>query len=353
MDAPYYMCCVLMAAKAGLPHGGISPSRSQGDCFITGATPEMRGPSPGNSGKSRVRYPGVKAAMSMKLTRQFAVAIALAAAALIETSGSAQADTVGSASSVGLATEYNSNPFPLQPNGKPAESVAALVNLPITYNSDQLQFDLIPRLRYAATHDANALLTDYQYLDSDYKFTNEKNILSATADWHHESTIYDIFENSTSNGKAIQRTSELASLGWERVFNPKNDLQLQGSYGRIEYSADPAHTLTPYNYEQGTLEYDHTVSERVLWDVVGGVTQFDVIGGTYRSQNRFAQVGLTDSLSELWLVKLLAGYSSLTDHSVQLVLFGVLPIGPYCLQFVEVPTPEHSKRQSGNGSAAP
>ena len=66
-------------------------------------------------------------------------------------------DTLSSESSVGLSSEYASNPFLASSGAHPAESIAAVANLPATYTSDTQTLDFVPRLRFAETHGYVAL----------------------------------------------------------------------------------------------------------------------------------------------------------------------------------------------------
>jgi hypothetical protein len=72
-------------------------------------------------------------------------------AGCIVASSVALASSIGSESSIGIASEYSSNPYMLSSGARAAESGAVQVNLPATYNSDAQTIDLIPRARFAKT----------------------------------------------------------------------------------------------------------------------------------------------------------------------------------------------------------
>src|SRR5580692_3386491 len=111
----------------------------------------------------------------------------MASALLLIHFGSARGDTLSSESSIGLSSEYASNPFLVPSGGHAAQSLALLANLPATYTSDLQSIDIIPRLREAETHGDVQLISDYQYLDTDWHLNGERNSLITNVDWHHDS----------------------------------------------------------------------------------------------------------------------------------------------------------------------
>jgi len=225
--------------------------------------------------------------------------------------------SIGSESSIGLAADGNSNPFLVTSDAKAAESAAFLANVPITYTGDENTLDLIPRIRLAETHGDAQLLSNYQYLDADWRFINERNTLNASGGWHRDSTFYNVFENGALNGHTSYRQEDLANLSYARQLNERDGFQLIGFYDSIRYDAAVGQTLASYEYVQGAAEYDHQLGERWQASLTGGYGAFRLIQENYRSQQEFGQLGLNRSLTERWSLKAQLGYSWLQDRLVQ------------------------------------
>lgn len=245
--------------------------------------------------------------------RCFAAAAACLMSALLP--GPSHADTLSSESSVGVSGEYNSNPYMLLHHVQAAESLAVIANVPATYTSDTQTIDLIPRVRFAATHGPVALLSNYQYLDADWHWTGERNTFNATADLHHDSTLYNEFENAALNGQSLRRLETTATLSYQRALSERSDLQLNGSWDEVTYSKNFATGLIDYSYLQGGLQYDRTLSERWQWSNSLGYGLYRLPDGAYTSEQRFVQSTLKATLTERWSMTAEAGYSYLTAHT--------------------------------------
>ncbi len=226
--------------------------------------------------------------------------------------GAALGDTLSSESSVGLSSEYNSNPFMVPSGSHAAESVALLANLPATYTSDSQSFDLVPRLRYAETHGDVALLSNYQYLDSVWRINDERNTFTASADWHYDSTFYNQFENAALLGRSLRRQEDIANLDWRRSLTERSDLHFSGSWDKVTYSQSAGTDLSNFSYGQAMLQFDHALNERWQWTSSIGVGRYELLGQSYRSDNRFVQTALIRQLSERWSMTAQVGYSYLS-----------------------------------------
>jgi hypothetical protein len=236
-------------------------------------------------------------------------------------------DTLSSESSVGLSSEYSSNPFLVSSGARAAESIALLANLPATYTSDTQTFDFVPRLRFAETHGDVALLSDYQYLDATWRVNSERNTFTANADWHHDSTLYNVFENAELFGRSLHRQEEIGNLNWKRDLSERSDLQLRGSWDQVAFSQSANTGLANFHYGQGLVQYDRALNERWQWTSAIGFGRFELLNHSYRSDNRFIQTALNRALSERWSVMAQVGYSLLSAHQQGLI----------CCQFVAEP----------------
>jgi hypothetical protein len=216
----------------------------------------------------------------------------------------------------------------MEPSGaRGAESIAVLANLPATYTSDFQTFDLVPRVRFAETHGVEALLSNYQYLDALWHLTSERNTFSASADWHHDSTFYNAFENAALFGRTLRRLEEIANLDWKRDLSERSALHMSVSWDKVDYSQSADTGVQNYSYGQGMVEYDDIVSERWLWTSSVGFGRFELPDGSYRSDTRFAQTALKAALSEQWSMTAQVGYSYLTAHTQGSICCEIL-VGP-------------------------
>jgi hypothetical protein len=265
--------------------------------------------------------------------------------------GAALGDTLSSESSVGLSSGYNSNPF-LEPSGaKAAESLAVLANLPATYTSNTQSLDLIPRLRFAETHGDEALLSNYQYLDGVWRVNGPLNTLTVTADWHHDSTFYAPFENAAVLGRDLRRQEETANLDWRRDLTERNDLHLSASWDKVNYSQSVATGVQNYSYGQVLVQFDRALNERWLWTSSVGVGRYELIGQSYRSDDRFAQTALKRALSERWSLTAQVGYAYLSSRAQGYICCQIL-LGPNGYYLQATPVSQSQSRGAPNFTLA-
>jgi hypothetical protein len=248
-----------------------------------------------------------------RLGRGFWYAGARYALALGLVPGGALADTLSSQSSVGLQAGYNSNPFLETSGAHAAESLAVLADLPATYTSDTQSIDLVARLRYGETHGDIALLSNYENLDADWRLNKERNTVTAGAQWHHDSTFYNPFENAALFGRSLRRLEDLANLDWKHDLSERSDLHLTGSWDKVTYSQSVESGVQNYSYYQGLMQYDHVQSERWQWTVAGGFGRYELLNGGYAADNRFVQTSLKRLLSEHWSMTAQVGYAHLSS----------------------------------------
>ncbi len=260
-------------------------------------------------------------------------------------------DTLTSQSSVGVSADYASNPFQLYSGAHPAESLAVLANLPATYTSDTQTFDLIPRVRFAETHGEVALLSNYQYLDGDWRWNSARNTITVNAGWHHDSTYYNAFENVALLGHDIRRLEQTGSASWEYLLTERSDLQLSGLWDKVAYSQNSASSVSNFSYAQGSAQYEHSLTEHWQWTDTVGYAHYQLLLSTYASDERFAQTGLKGTLSELWSLSAQVGYAYLTGHEQGLICCEIA-LNQYGQPYlIYIPVEETASRGSPNYAA--
>jgi hypothetical protein len=230
-------------------------------------------------------------------------------------SGGAFSATVSSESSLGVSSEYDSNPF-LQRSGASAEALALVADLPATYTSDTQTIELIPSFRLAQTYGPVALQSNYGYLDADWQWKSSRNTFSASGKLHHDSTYYDQFEQADLLGHDLGRLEEGADASWSRSLTERANLQWAASWDRVAFSQQATSSVSSYTYSQASLQYVQLLSERMQLSGTLGYGHFELSNDTYLSDERFAQVALQRDLSERWTLQAQVGYAYLTAHGL-------------------------------------
>jgi hypothetical protein len=222
----------------------------------------------------------------------------------------------GSESSVSLSSEYLSNPYMQPSDARAAEGMGLLMTLPASYVGNDDTFDFTPRLRFAHSWRNASLLSNYQYFDAGWRAVRERDALQLSAAWHHDSTQYNAFETAVLHGFVLQRTEQTAGSDWQRSLTERSALHLVGSWDAVSYAHNPSFSLSNYRYGQASLQYDHDLTERLHWTGSLGAGRYTLPDSPvdYRSDNRFAQLGLTGQLTEVWSLTASAGMSDVSDH---------------------------------------
>jgi hypothetical protein len=261
---------------------------------------------------------------------------AAAGCSLMLSLGCAMAASLSSEGSVGVTSEYDSNPALLASGASAAESVALLATVPVTYSSDSESFDLVPSLRLAETHGDEQLLTDYQYLDGDWHLRGERNSFGAGIGWHRDSTFYNVYENAALHGRTLPRLEDTANLAWQRALSERSNLQLNASWNEVQFSSRSSFRLDNYNYVQGSLQYDRSLSERWQWTSSAGVGRYDLSGRESSNETRFLESSLSSKLSERWSATAQIGYSLLNSSSQGYLCCEIEPdsAGGFTLQYI-------------------
>jgi hypothetical protein len=274
------------------------------------------------------------------MPRRFAQTRLLSVAALIAAlvvAPEAFAATLSNESSVGLSSEYASNPF-MQPSGAhSAESGALLADIPVSYGDEAQSLELDPKVRWAKTHGELALLSDYQYLDGIWKLDTGRNEFSADIGWHRDSTLYNVFENAALNGLDLRRREQLATTAWKRLVGERSDFKLSGSFDQVDYSHNSNLSLDNFRYEQVQLEYGYALTERTRWTADLGYARYLLRNHAYTSDNRSVQTSLVRALSEEWTATAQVGYSRLSASQLAYICCAIhfVPNG-YYLQVITV-----------------
>jgi len=229
--------------------------------------------------------------------------------------GLVQAGAWNTEPSVSLSSEYSSNPRLLQTDTHAVESAAATVTLPATYTGVRQTLDLRPQLRAAATHGDTELISDFQYLDASWRVNWPTQLLQLSSFLHHDSTLYNQYENGALLAATQRRTEQNATLDWQNRLTERVTLRTDLSYDRVAYGQLARSGLSDYRYLQASLGLSRDLSERTLWTLSAGSSRYDLIDQDYRNDNPFVRMTLASQLSEAWTLTVGAGASSLRARS--------------------------------------
>jgi hypothetical protein len=278
--------------------------------------------------------------------------LALAAGALFALK-IASAASLGSESSIAIASYYASNPYLLNSSVHAADSAAVELHLPVTYNGGEQTLNLVTNDRFAQKIGSVAALSDYQHVDADWRLAGEHNTFTLGAGWHRDSTLLNPFETEALAGHDVHRADETGAVGWSRHFGERNTLQLSGLWDHVAYDQSVGGTLLSYNYGQGSLELDHTFTSRLTGTSAVGYGHYELLDHSYWNDSRYVQLGVSDALAERWSLSAMGNYSYIRSRSFVPVFS--CPTDPIvCLIFPELLTvfevPVHTGLSSGSGS---
>ena len=144
---------------------------------------------------------------------------------------------------LGLASEYASNPYLLSAGVRAVNDEAILAEAPTRYDMDGTQFSLVPRIRYSDSGGSYAsLASNYFHLNAGAAFADDLDTLSVTAAFGRDSSLYQ--NGLSSNGVGVRSDSSSAGADWQRVLTERSLLDLSVNWSRVLYN-------------QGAVSYTH------------------------------------------------------------------------------------------------
>jgi hypothetical protein len=233
------------------------------------------------------------------------------------------AEPLGLEPSLSLSSLYDSNPF-LVPSGRAAGAGAVQASFPLTYTTDAQSFDLGTSFRFAKTVGDTQLLTDYQYVNVDWRLTTELDTVTTTAAVHRDTTFYDTYENAAVRGHSLPRLDESAGLAWQRALSERSHFQFSSSYDQENFSEESGLRLQSFNYAQASASYDRTLTERWTSNTAVGYGHYDLRETDSTNGNRFVQTSVSGALGERWTGSAQIGYSRVSSSARAVLLIGPL-----------------------------
>jgi len=225
---------------------------------------------------------------------------------------------------LGLTTDYESNPQLREFDIQGETHVAAVVDLPLRYDSDELEFLLRPNGRLSNSQGYSSLASNYAHVDTAAQFTDELDSATVQAEAAQDSSLY--YLGGLVHGVGVRRDAVSTNADWTHSMTERLQFQLDASWTKAMYD-EPAdfNQLTNYRYVSAGPTIAYALSERNTIKLLGSYGLYQSLNGETESSTRNLQLGFVRQLTEIWTLSTSAGYSrSVNTENTYLDYFGYL-----------------------------
>jgi hypothetical protein len=221
---------------------------------------------------------------------------------------------------LGLTADYETNPDLLEIDPKGEEHVAALVDLPLRYDTDELEVMLRPNGRLSNSQGYSSLASNYAHLDTAAQFTAERDSATVQGEVARDSSLY--YAGSLVNGIGVRRDSVATSADWTHTLTERSQFQMDASWTRVRYDAPTDfNDVVDYRYWSAGPTWAFSLSERNTLKLLGTYGFYESLSGATQSKSENVQLGFVRQLSEIWTLSTSAGYSRSTNTESSYVDF--------------------------------
>lgn len=226
--------------------------------------------------------------------------------------------------SVGVSTDYATNPQLLVANGRAERHVAGLVDVPLRLESDEFTCLLEPSGRITDAQGYTSLASNYEHVDSLAQWSAERSALSLKAGWARDSSLY--FGGALGSGIGVRRDTVTGGASLTHALSELDNLRVDGSWQRVRY-AEPAggRFLVDYRYVDIGPTFSAALTERDTFKILGNLSRYQSLDGITESSTTNLEVGPERELTEAWHVSAIAGYSRSVNR--QKIIFGPFFLG--------------------------
>jgi hypothetical protein len=223
---------------------------------------------------------------------------------------------------LGISGYYYTNPTLASNGGSAFENVAALVDLPVTYDADALEILVRPSGRLGNEKGYYSLASNYAHLDSSLQYSTDLSSTTLQGEVARDSSLY--FGGGLNNGIGVRRDSKAASADWTRSITERAQFQLDASWSEVQYNQTANETgLTDYRYITAGPTFGYSFTERDTLQIIGNAARYQSLDGISESKSGSLQLGYVRQLDELWKLTVNAGYSRATNsEKVYFTFFG-------------------------------
>ena len=225
---------------------------------------------------------------------------------------------------LGVSTDYSSNPQLRVVNPKAEEHIAAIVDLPLRYDTDGLGLLVRPSGRLSNSRGYSSLASNYERVDAAAQMLNELGSTTLQAGLARDSSL--AYAGALVNGVGVRRDTASTGLDWTRSITERAQIQLDASWVRVRYN-EPANLnyLVDYRYLNAGPTFSVLVSERNTIKFLGNAGRYQSLDGITESRSENLELGFVRQLSEILTLSTTAGYSR--SKNSQKVYFGPFLLG--------------------------
>jgi hypothetical protein len=225
---------------------------------------------------------------------------------------------------LGISADYASNPSLRFDNAKAEENAAALLDVPVSYDSDGMEILLRPSGRLSNSRGYSSLASNYAHLDANAQFIDDLGSASLQGQIARDSSLY--FAGGFANGVGVRRDAATTAGDWTRSLTDRSQIQLDASWTRVRYDQPPNSTgLVDYRYVTAGPTFSFAATERDTLQLLGNVGRYQSLNGLTESKSSNLQLGAIRQLSETWKLNVSAGYSR--SKNSERIYFGPFFLG--------------------------
>jgi hypothetical protein len=209
---------------------------------------------------------------------------------------------------VGVSTDYSSNPQLRVVNPNAEEHIAAIVDLPLRYDTDGLEWLLRPSGRLSNSRGYSSLASNYEHVDAAAQILNERGSTTLQTGLARDTSL--AYAGALVNGIGVRRDTASTGVDWTRFMSERTQIQLDASWVRVRYD-EPANLnyLVDYRYLDAGPTVSVLVSERNTIKFLGNAARYQSLDGITQSTSENLEMGFVRQLSEILTLSTTAGYS--------------------------------------------
>ena len=174
------------------------------------------------------------------------------------------------------------------------ENIAALLDLPVTYDADGFEFLLRPSGRLGNERGYYSLASNYAHLDSSLQYSTDLSTATLQGEVARDSSLF--FGGGLDRGIGVRRDSEATSADWTRSITERSQIALDASWSKVRYdqsanSSGPRRLSLHYGGSDGVLCPHRTglaASDRRRVDAISRSTESARANPTTSSSDTFA-----------------------------------------------------------------
>jgi hypothetical protein len=209
---------------------------------------------------------------------------------------------------VGVTVDYSTNPLLREFDGRSEEHVAGLLDLPVRYDTDAVEFLLRPSGRLSNSRGYSSLASNYLHVDADLQSTSELGVTTLQGGLARDSSLY--YAGGLVNGVGVRRDTGSGGVDWLRSLTERTQLDVNAAWTELRYAQTAAFSyFTDYRYLSAGPTWSWNATERDTLKILGSAGRYQSLNGITESRSVNLQAGYSRHLTEIWSLDTSAGYS--------------------------------------------